>query len=39
MIQQDILKNFRGKRILVTGGTGLIGRQVVGILCGAGARV
>jgi len=39
MIQQDILKNFRGKKILVTGGTGLIGRQVVSLLCGAQARV
>lgn len=30
---------FSGKRILVTGGTGLIGRQVVEILCEAGAKV
>lgn len=28
-----------GKKCLVTGGTGLIGRQVVDILCGAGAKV
>ena len=30
---------FKDKNILVTGGTGLIGRQVVDILCNAGAHV
>ncbi|GAG84794.1 unnamed protein product, partial [marine sediment metagenome] len=28
-IEKDVLKSFEGKRCLVTGGTGLIGRQVV----------
>ena len=39
MIEQDVLKGFRGRKVLVTGGTGLIGRQVVEILANAGARV
>jgi len=39
MIKGDLLKSFVGKSIVVTGGTGLIGRQVVDILCNAGARV
>lgn len=39
MIKDDILKNFAGKNVLVTGGTGLIGRQVVELLCEAGAKV
>jgi GDP-L-fucose synthase len=39
MIQEEILKFFKNKKALVTGGTGLIGRQVVDILCNAGAIV
>jgi GDP-L-fucose synthase len=39
MISVDILNAFRDKKCLVTGGTGLIGRQVVDILCNAGAVV
>jgi GDP-L-fucose synthase len=39
MIQEEILKTFTGKNTLVTGGTGLIGRQVVDILCDVGAKV
>jgi GDP-L-fucose synthase len=39
VIDRDVLRHFEGQRILVTGGTGLIGRQVVQILCGAGANV
>ena len=39
MIEEYILRDFSGKNVLVTGGTGLIGRQVVDILCGANARV
>ncbi len=39
MIEQSVLQHFTGKTALVTGGTGLIGRQVVDILCKAGARV
>ncbi len=31
--------DFVGKKVLVTGGTGLIGRQVVKLLCDAGANV
>lgn len=39
MIEQSVLENFKDKKCLVTGGTGLIGREVVDILCNAGARV
>ncbi|SJZ34641.1 GDP-L-fucose synthase [Trichlorobacter thiogenes] len=39
MLDKTVSEEFIGKKILVTGGTGLIGRQVVGILCDAGARV
>jgi GDP-L-fucose synthase len=39
MINEEVLKSFSGKNALVTGGTGLIGRQVVDILCDAGANV
>lgn len=39
MIKADVLKGFSGKDVLVTGGTGLIGHQLVGILMEAGARV
>ena len=39
MIEEEILKSFTGKKVLVTGGTGLIGRQVVDILCDVGADV
>jgi len=39
MIKEEILKSFRGTHILVTGGTGLIGRQVVDILSSADAHV
>lgn len=39
MIDNKILKNFRSKKILVTGGTGLIGRQVADLLINAEARV
>jgi len=39
MIKDEILKTFRGTNVLVTGGTGLIGRQVVGILCSVDANV
>ncbi len=34
-----MLEKFEGRRVLVTGGTGLIGRQVVKLLCDAGAHV
>ena len=39
MIKSDVLKSFDRKNVLVTGGTGLIGRQVVDILCDTGANV
>jgi GDP-L-fucose synthase len=39
MISEDVLRTFSNKTAVVTGGTGLIGRQVVRILCDAGAHV
>ena len=39
MIKEEVLRSFAGKNVLVTGGTGLIGRQAVNILCDAGANV
>jgi GDP-L-fucose synthase len=39
MIEQNVLKSFKKKKALVTGGTGLIGRQVVSLLADAGALV
>ncbi|HHT9145694.1 MAG TPA: NAD-dependent epimerase/dehydratase family protein [Candidatus Wunengus sp. YC61] len=39
MINENVLKSFTRKNVLVTGGTGLIGRQIVNILCDAEAQV
>ena len=39
MIKHEILSTFSEKRVLVTGGTGMIGRQIVRTLCEAGANV
>ncbi|MFH1137563.1 MAG: NAD-dependent epimerase/dehydratase family protein [Pseudomonadota bacterium] len=39
MIKQDVLNHFAGARCLITGGTGLIGRQIAHILCDAGASI
>jgi len=39
MIKDDVLAAFRGRAVLVTGGTGMIGRQIVAMLCDAGAAV
>ena len=39
MIKEETLKSFTGSNVLVTGGTGMIGRQIVRILCEADARV
>ena len=39
MLDPKTLQHFQGKAVLVTGGTGMIGRQVVDLLAGAGACV
>jgi GDP-L-fucose synthase len=39
MIKEEVLKSFKGKNTVITGGTGLIGRQIATILCNAGANV
>jgi GDP-L-fucose synthase len=39
MIKQEVLNKFTGTSCLVTGGTGLIGREVVRMLCDAEASV
>jgi GDP-L-fucose synthase len=39
MIEENILKSFAGKNVVVTGGTGLIGREVVKMLDRADANV
>jgi len=39
MIKAEILRSFSGKNVLITGGTGLIGRQIVDILAEAGAKI
>lgn len=39
MIKEEVLRSFRGSNILVTGGTGLIGRQLVNILEVSGANI
>lgn len=39
MIEEDVLRSFDGRNVLVTGGTGLIGRQIVDVLCHVGAKV
>jgi GDP-L-fucose synthase len=39
MIKDNVLRSFSGSNVLVTGGTGLIGREIVHILCDAGAHV
>jgi GDP-L-fucose synthase len=39
MIRDEVLKSFAGSNVLVTGGTGLIGRQIVNMLSDAQAHV
>ncbi len=39
MISETILKEFNAKNVLVTGGSGLIGRQIIDLLAEAGARL
>ena len=39
MLTENVCKELRGKSALVTGGTGLIGRQIVNLLWAAGVNV
>lgn len=39
MIKEEVLNSFSGSNTLITGGTGLIGRQVTRMLCDSGANV
>ena len=39
MLKEEVLKSFKGKNVLVTGGTGMIGRAVVDILVNTGAYI
>ncbi len=39
MIKPEVLKSFAKKNVVITGGTGLIGREIVKMLCDAGASV
>jgi GDP-L-fucose synthase len=39
MIPETVLKTFEARNVLVTGGTGLIGRQVIDLLSVAGAHI
>jgi len=39
MVKDEVLRSFSGRNVLITGGTGLIGRGIVHILCDAGAFV
>lgn len=39
MSLDEILAQFKGKRVLVTGGSGLIGRQIIGLLSNTGAEI
>ncbi len=39
MIDPTIAAEFSGSKVIVTGGTGMIGRQVVALLCDFGANV
>lgn len=38
-LREEVLKSFASKNVLVTGGTGLIGRQIVDILARADAKI
>jgi GDP-L-fucose synthase len=38
-MKDEVLRAFSKKNVLVTGGTGMIGRQIVRILCEAGANI
>jgi GDP-L-fucose synthase len=39
LIKDEVLRSFAGKNAVITGGTGLIGREIVRMLCDAGAKV
>ena len=39
MIKDEVLKAFKGKNVLITGGTGMIGRQIGVILAESGANI
>jgi GDP-L-fucose synthase len=39
VIKDEVLRAFANRSVLITGGTGLIGRQIASILCDAGAKV
>ena len=39
MIKDEVLKSYNGKSCLVTGGTGMIGREIAMLLANAGANV
>ncbi len=39
MIKDKVLQNFTGKNVVITGGTGMIGREIVQILCDVGTHV
>jgi GDP-L-fucose synthase len=39
LIKEEVLRSFSSKNAVITGGTGLIGREIVRMLCDAGAKV
>jgi len=39
MIEERVMNTFENRSVLITGGTGMIGSEVVNILCNAGANV
>ena len=39
MIDRVVLESFRNRNVVVTGGTGMIGRNIAEILCDVGALV
>ena len=39
MVNERVLNSFENRNVLITGGTGMIGSEVVHILCNAGANV
>ena len=39
MINEKVLRSFEGRNCLITGGTGMIGREIAILLANAGANV